>query len=275
MLVSDPDLVLIRSLYAGFFFGVLIFLLFWEDSEPLLPFVDRQARRWHRLRNLAMLFWVVLVADILIGQGVFRAQEFLIRPPTHVLDGMSMPLPAQVGLGLLASDLVDYWLHRASHLWSWFWRLHSVHHSDPHLDVTTAARVHPLETSVYIAAKLGLYVLLGLPFWIEGVRAILHNSILFIQHANVTYPRAIEKLGWLLVTPGIHRVHHDTERDRQDSNYGQIFSFWDRLFGTFRPTDLVVSPRMGLTDRRDNSWQTVWGMLATPFRGTARRDQAL
>jgi sterol desaturase/sphingolipid hydroxylase (fatty acid hydroxylase superfamily) len=273
--VTEQDLVVIRILYLGGFFGTLFFLLLWEEGEPLRPFADTRARRQHRWRNLAMLFWVVVIADYVFGQWLFHAESFLFEPPLRLLDGLSWPLPMQVAAGLLASDLVDYLLHVASHRWNWLWRLHAVHHSDIHLDVTTAGRFHPLETTLSLMAKLGLYMALGLPFWIEGVRAILHNSVLFIQHANVAYPKAIERLGWLFATPAIHRVHHDLDPRLRDSNYGQIFSFWDRLLGTFTAPGVSTGRRVGLAGVDGERWQTVRGMLAMPFLSRSGPDQGL
>jgi sterol desaturase/sphingolipid hydroxylase (fatty acid hydroxylase superfamily) len=275
MQITDQDLVLIRIFYAGMFIGVLGFLAQWEDGAPLSRFDDGRAKWQHRWRNMAMLFWVVVVADYLIGQGVCHARDFLAQPPVSLLHGSALPLALQLALGLLASDLMDYGLHVASHRWRWFWRLHAVHHSDTHLDATTAQRFHPIETSIYIVAKLGLYVVLGLPFWIEGVRAIFFNSLLFIQHANIAYPRCVERIGWLLVTPGMHRIHHALDRVRQDSNYGLIFPFWDRLFGTFRAQEKDMIRQVGLTGYQGEDWQTVGGMLAMPFRQLKPRDQGL
>jgi sterol desaturase/sphingolipid hydroxylase (fatty acid hydroxylase superfamily) len=80
-------------------------------------------------------------------------------------------------------------------------------------------------------------------------------------------------LRWLLVTPAMHRVHHLPEAPATDSNYGQCFSFWDRLFGTYRAPDSALPPSFGLANLADESFQSVFGMLMTPIR--ARRLRAL
>jgi sterol desaturase/sphingolipid hydroxylase (fatty acid hydroxylase superfamily) len=94
------------------------------------------------------------------------------------------------------------------------------------------------------------------------------------QHANIAYPAWVERpLRWLLVTPAMHRVHHLPEAPATDSNYGQCFSFWDRLFGTYRAPDPARAPRFGLANLAGESFQSVSGMLLTPVR--ARRLRAL
>jgi sterol desaturase/sphingolipid hydroxylase (fatty acid hydroxylase superfamily) len=223
-------------------------------------------RRSHLLRNLVIFFWVLVIADYLVGWLMLGSSSLLLHPPSLGLGLSRLPWPLQVVLAFLASDLLGYLFHRMCHRWRWLWRLHSVHHSDAHLDVTTAVRAHPFETSLGVICTVALYVVLGLPFWIEGIRAILHNAIAMIQHANVRFPAFVERLGLVFVTPAMHRVHHDTQRVLHDRNYGVIFSFWDRLFGTYSPPEQVTPERIGLHGYDDESWQTVLGMLLTPLR---------
>lgn len=255
---------LVVVFYYGLFIGLVVFFLLWEEGAPKTPFNNTRQRRKHILRNLGMLGLVILIADFVVGQGLLHANDFLYAPPNILLDGMTWPLPVQLVIALLASDLLEYAIHIASHRISWFWRLHAVHHSDPHLDVTSAGRLHPLEVSIHVASKIGLYALLGLPLWIEGVRAVLQNSLLFIQHANVTYPVAIERLRWLFVTPAMHRVHHDPAL--LERNYGIVFSFWDRLFQTFQSPESTGPLRAGLPGHGDQDNQSMKGMLLSPFR---------
>ena len=269
--MEDRILLLIRALYVGFFVGTLAFLLLWEGGRPRATIIG-MTRRQHVVRNLVMLFWVIVIADYLVGEWLLDARGFLAGVPPVLLDGAALPLPAQFLLGFIASDLLDYLLHLAGHRYDWLWRLHSVHHSDPFLDATTAGRTHPLETSIGVVAKIGLYWLLGLPLWIEGVRAVLHNPIAMIQHANVNFPGWLERLRPVLVTPAMHRLHHAEERAYHDRNLGVIFSFWDHLFGTAVAAGTAASGRVGLAGYFDERWQTVAGMLATPVRTLPRSE---
>jgi sterol desaturase/sphingolipid hydroxylase (fatty acid hydroxylase superfamily) len=109
-----------------------------------------------------------------------------------------------------------------------------------------------------------LLALLGLPLWIEAVRAVLNNPLVLAQHANVRFPPWVERLNWILITPGMHRVHHSIDRRDYDLNFGGLFSWWDRLFGTWREAGVVE--RVGLPGFENARWQTLPGMLAAPLR---------
>ncbi len=263
--MTQHGLVWVRAVYLGCFVGTLVFLLYWEEGNPKLPFSDARQRRRHVLRNLGMLFWVVVIADVIVGEGLLNAEDYLLGSPHSLLNAGAQPLFLQFIMAFAAADLLDYALHRAAHHLSWLWRLHAAHHSDPHLDASTGARFHPLEVSINAAVKIAFFAVSGLPLWIEGVRVILLNSFLFIQHANVDFPPGIERLRWLLITPGIHRLHHNPETPFINSNYGMFFSFWDRIFGTFRAPLAGQGLDVGLKGCDLDRWQSVSGMLATPF----------
>jgi sterol desaturase/sphingolipid hydroxylase (fatty acid hydroxylase superfamily) len=115
--------------------------------------------------------------------------------------------------------------------------------------------------------KTILFLARGIPLWVEGARAVVLNPLNLLQHANVEYPRWIERrLGWLLVTADMHRIHHSPEPRETNSNFGAVFSFWDRLFGTYVPPDPARAPTYGLRSLAADSWQTVAGMMLTPIR---------
>ena len=154
--MTQHGLVWVRAVYLGCFIGTLAFLLYWEDGNPRLPFSDATHRRRHVLRNLGMLFWVVVIADVLVGEGLLNAEDYLLGSPHPWLNAGAQPLFLQFAMAFAAADLLDYALHRATHNVSWLWRLHAVHHSDPHLDASTGMRFHPLEVSINAAAKIAL-----------------------------------------------------------------------------------------------------------------------
>jgi sterol desaturase/sphingolipid hydroxylase (fatty acid hydroxylase superfamily) len=192
--------------------------------------------------------------------------------PTGLLT--PLPLAAQLIVAFVVMDLSTYAVHRLFHAQRWLWLMHSVHHSDAEVDVSTSIRHHPVEVAIDVAVKLGLYLLLGLPLWIEAARTLLINPLSMAQHANIAYPAWVERpLRWLLVTPAMHRVHHLPEAPATDSNFGQCFSFWDRIFGTYRAPDPARAPRFGLANLAGESFQSVSGMLLTPVR--ARRLRTL
>ena len=262
-MAMNDMLSLLRIAYYGLMAGTFAFLLLWEDGSPLVR--DMPSRRRHVLRNLALFVCVVAVADGLVGAWLLDIPSRLVITPTGLLT--PLPLAAQLIVAFVVMDLSTYAVHRLFHAQRWLWLMHSVHHSDAEVDVSTSIRHHPVEVAIDVAVKLGLYLLLGLPLWIEAARTLLINPLSMAQHANIAYPAWVERpLRWLLVTPAMHRVHHLPEAPATDSNYGQCFSFWDRIFGTYRAPDPGREPRFGLANLAGESFQSVSGMLLTPVR---------
>jgi|KBSMisStandDraft_5_1062788.scaffolds.fasta_scaffold23795_3 sterol desaturase/sphingolipid hydroxylase (fatty acid hydroxylase superfamily) len=262
-MAMNDMLSLLRIAYYGLMAGTFAFLLLWEDGSPLVR--DMPSRRRHVLRNLALFVCVVAVADGLVGAWLLDIPSRLVITPTGLLT--PLPLAAQLIVAFVVMDLSTYAVHRLFHAQRWLWLMHSVHHSDAEVDVSTSIRHHPVEVAIDVAVKLGLYLLLGLPLWIEAARTLLINPLSMAQHANIAYPAWVERpLRWLLVTPAMHRVHHLPEAPATDSNYGQCFSFWDRIFGTYRAPDPGRAPRFGLANLAGESFQSVSGMLLTPVR---------
>ncbi len=143
------------------------------------------------------------------------------------------------GIGLLNLGLLPFWLavpvaavlldlaiyaqHVVFHHVPALWRLHRVHHADTELDVTTGIRFHPLEIGLSILIKLAVIALLGAPAIAVLIFEVLLNAGAMFSHANLKLPESVERrLSWLIVTPGMHRVHHSAERIDTDSNYGSI-----------------------------------------------------
>jgi sterol desaturase/sphingolipid hydroxylase (fatty acid hydroxylase superfamily) len=262
-MAMNDMLSLLRIAYYGLMAGTFAFLLLWEDGSPLAR--GMPSRRRHVLRNLALFVCVVAVADGLVGAWLLDIPSRLVITPTGLLT--PLPLAAQLIVAFVVMDLSTYAVHRLFHAQRWLWLMHSVHHSDAQVDVSTSIRHHPVEVAIDVAVKLGLYLLLGLPLWIEAARTLLINPLSMAQHANIAYPAWVERpLRWLLVTPAMHRVHHLPEAPATDSNYGQCFSFWDRIFGTYRAPDPARAPRFGLANLAGESFQSVSGMLLTPVR---------
>jgi sterol desaturase/sphingolipid hydroxylase (fatty acid hydroxylase superfamily) len=267
--MTPAGISLLTSIYLGLFVGGLAFFWLWEDGAPLKAFADERARRRHALVNLGVLAAVILFADLAVGTFTLRIGEHLLDPPNGLLTPLGLPVAIQIVVALLAVDLYEYAIHRLAHRWRPLWLLHAVHHSDPHVDMTTAARHHPLETALTLVFRVGLYLALGLPLWIEVVRIVVVNALFLLQHANVRCPRVIERLRPVFVTPAVHRQHHSPDAPLIDRNFGQIFSFWDRLFGTWAEPATDAPAEYGLRKLREARWQTLAGVLMTPLRARA------
>ncbi|MCD8540785.1 MAG: sterol desaturase family protein, partial [Leadbetterella sp.] len=110
-----------------------------------------------------------------------------------------------------------------------------VHHSDLHVDTTTANRHHPGESLFRLVFTVIAVVIVGAPMWLVFMYQSLSVVLSQFNHANIRMPVMLDKvLSWVIVTPDMHHTHHHYVVPYTDSNYGNIFSVWDRLFGTFR-----------------------------------------
>lgn len=163
-----------------------------------------------------------------------------------------------IGL-LIATDFVWYWYHRLAHEINVFWAVHVVHHQSEEFNYTVSARITVFQ-AVLRTGFWSILPIIGFPAeMITGV-LLLHGLYPFFIHT-----RTVGKLGWLeyvLVTPSHHRVHHASNPQYLDKNYGDMFIIWDKLFGTF--AEEQEEPVYGLTKQLDSHsflWQHFHGLL--------------
>jgi sterol desaturase/sphingolipid hydroxylase (fatty acid hydroxylase superfamily) len=179
------------------------------------------------------------------------------------------PLMAGV-IVVVALDFAFYVAHVAMHKGAWLWRFHSVHHSDPAVDVTTTIRQHPGESVIRYAFMAACVFALGASpgaFAVYRVWSALNG---LLEHANIRVMRRLDSLLSLVVsTPNMHKVHHSRIATETDTNYGNIFSLFDRLFFTFTPSKRGVTIVYGLEGFDDPAKQTTAALLAMPFGETA------
>lgn len=171
----------------------------------------------------------------------------------------ALPLPLEVGLTLLAADLIGYWLHRAFHR-GWLWRAHAVHHSSERLDWLAAVRVHPLNDLLGGVVRVVALVLLGFRPTVLAAVVPLITLYAVTLHANVSWN--FGPLRFVLASPAFHRWHHAREVDGAGSNFAGLFAFWDLLFGTYRlPLDQPL-PATGVKETLPTGF---WALLRYPF----------
>lgn len=174
-----------------------------------------------------------------------------------------------IAVSVLGLDLVSYAWHRANHRVSLLWRLHQAHHSDPDYTVTTALRFHPGELLLALPVRLVAIALLGVPIAGVIVFELVFAFANFCEHGNIALPGKMERrLGRVLITPALHRRHHGQEARLLDTNFGTIFSFWDRLLGSYGENRSAVRVETGLPGIA-SSLGTL-GILALPARGEFR-----
>lgn len=221
---------------AGILIGGLVVFWVLEGTLPLFSFKYKKVR--HAGLNLFFTLCTMIIGFGLAGV-LLAASDFVSEKQFGLLYLIEMPLWAQLLVGLLLMDLIGaYFIHWTEHKVKWMWKFHVVHHSDTTVDVTTGLRHHPGETVFRISFTILSVILIGAPMWI--IMFYQSMSVLFahITHANINMPKSVDRaLSWVFITPLMHKVHHHYKQPLTDTNYGNIFSFWDRIFGTFAQVD--------------------------------------
>jgi sterol desaturase/sphingolipid hydroxylase (fatty acid hydroxylase superfamily) len=180
----------------------------------------------------------------------------------------------KLGLGPVLADCVSvvlldfsfYVAHVAMHKVPALWRVHRVHHSDAVVDVTTSIRQHPFEGVIRYAFMAAFAGALGVSlraFVIYRFASALNG---LFEHANIRVPAWLDRaLAWVTSWPNYHKIHHSRVARETDSNYGNMFSWFDRLFGTFTPAPRGATVACGLDEFDDPAAQTMSGLLTMPF----------
>jgi sterol desaturase/sphingolipid hydroxylase (fatty acid hydroxylase superfamily) len=236
-----------------------------ESVTPLYRFGERGLRR--ALPNIALTVLLVLT-NLVLSFAASTVSGFAIAHRVGLSFVFDLPMWADVLVGAAALDACAYVAHVLLHKMPFAWRFHRVHHSDEAVDVTTAFRQHPGETVWRVLWQLPAILLFGIPLWIVAVYLTISAANAQLEHANVRVPGALDRLVRLLfVTPNMHKVHHSRLQPETDSNYANIFSVWDRIFGTYTRRVDFERLQYGLDDVERPRGERLSGLLAMPFAG--------
>ncbi|TKD61831.1 sterol desaturase family protein [Flavobacterium sp. ASW18X] len=243
-------------------------ITFFWILEGILPLFTVGYKKWrHALPNLFFTLTTIVV-NFPLAFLLLKASRWTIENKFGIINWLpEMPLWLYVVLGVLLLDLIGaYTAHLVEHKVKPLWMVHLVHHSDHHVDTTTANRHHPLESFIrYIFTLIGVF-LVGAPVGIIMLYQSLSVVSSQFNHANISLPKRVDKLlSYILVSPDMHKVHHHYVLPYTDSNYGNIFSIWDRVFGTYMELDRekIVYGVDTFPDEKENS--SIKGLLKQPF----------
>lgn len=248
------------------YYGVIIVMALWEVVAPRRRLEHRVLVRWSgnfgiTLINLLVSTWVVPLSGLALA---FLAEERGWGLFNH------LPAPEWLTfvVAFLALDLVSYVQHRIFHAVPLLWRIHLVHHADLDVDFTTGYRHHPFEAIINAAVYLATVAALGVP---PGA-LLLHQALAHLSniytHGNIRAGNIADAiLRAVIVTPDMHVVHHSAARAETDSNFGAVFSWWDRLFGTYCafPAAGYQAMTIGLEYFRDPKDLRLERLLVLPF----------
>jgi len=249
--------------------AIFLVLAMLETARAAVPLAGDLGTRW--TSNVALY---AINTGLALGMGWLGLSTVAPSIQAHSLGIFpalfgTTPVWLQFIAAALIIDLYLYAQHRVLHIIPAFWRLHGVHHADVDLDVTTGFRHHPGEHILSSLAGIAVSLALGIPPLLWSIYAMLATSVVLIQHANLRLPEALDRaLRLVLVTPGMHRHHHATDRAIHDTNYGTLLSVWDRLFRTYHTSapeqrDIQLTGLPGLRSLHD---QRLGGVLAMPAR---------
>lgn len=261
MPVKNPVLEAVGPIFAVLFCT----LLFLQWKWPL----RRQHFAWVRRtgRNILVAAPAVAVSRLVLIPIPFFVSHWASRHHFGLFNWITLPPVIAVIAGVLLYDYAYYWWHQATHRAPLLWRFHNVHHSDLDMDVSTASRFHFGEVILSILFRVAVVGLLGLSVWTLAVFELFFTMANQFHHSNWRLPIALERaLNRVVVTPRMHGTHHSIVQRETDSNWGTIFSLWDRMHGTLRidvPQDAIT---IGVAAYRAESELTFGRLLALPFR---------
>ncbi len=220
--------------------GMLALLLGWEVAQPFFAEFTRGPDAWKRRGSNAALNLGLGFLNAAVVAGLFvslwaAATAWAGSRDFGLLHWLPTQGPWHWPLAILLLDAWTYTWHRLNHTSRFLWRFHRLHHSDREMNVTTANRFHLGEIVVSSALRIPLLALLGVRLEELALYETMLFTVVQFHHANVGLPEWLDRaLRWVIVTPHLHKLHHSVVRAEADSNYSSLFSWWDRLFRTFR-----------------------------------------
>lgn len=220
--------------------GIFIFSIGLAVVEFFYELYKKKITKW-RLGEMWASFSVFIVAQLFekISTFIFAGAFFVVA------EFIPWQIPVNIWTTLLCLLLIDfiyYWEHVIEHKVRILWSYHSIHHSSPIYNYTTAMRVSFIDSFITWVFYLPA-IIMGFHPYIVLLTFLLVLGYQFWLHTEI-----IGKLGWfekIFMTPSQHRVHHGSDEMYLDKNFGALLSIWDRMFGTFQ--EEVHKPKYGLT----------------------------
>ncbi|MFH6935117.1 sterol desaturase family protein [Flavobacterium sp. FlaQc-30] len=211
-------------------------ITFFWIIENTFPLFQMKYHKWQHAGINFFLTFTTIIVNFVLAFILIKTASWTTENHFGILQWLpEIPIWLYTIIGLLLLDLIGaYLVHFIEHKVKFLWRFHIIHHTDTWIDTTTANRHHPGESIIrFVFTTLGVLVV-GSPMWMVFLYQTLSVIATQFNHANISLPNKLDVfLSYFLVSPNMHKVHHHYVLPYTDSNYGNIFSVWDRLFGTF------------------------------------------
>jgi len=251
-------------------FSCLSFNWIIEAISPLFKFKYEKVK--HIGVNMFFLFSDLLI-NVLFTLATAGIMIWASTNQIGLLHLIDLPIWAELLIAVMVLDLVaQYAAHYVLHRIPLLWRFHMIHHSDTHVDATTGTRHHPGDYVFREIFALAAILITGIPLAYYLFYRIMTIFFAYFTHANISLPRGLDKaMSYVFVTPDMHKFHHHYERPWTDTNFGNIFSFWDRMFGTLVYDD-PKQIQFGLDMLDDTKDQNIGYQLMVPFNKDIKTD---
>lgn len=254
----------------GWFVGVLVTLAALEAVFP------RRSRRVSRMARWPSNLGISAVNQVFL-RLVLPASAIVLAAHMQqegwgLFAQMTLPGWFELAAAILILDLAIYGQHRLYHAVPVLWRFHRMHHADLDFDVTTGVRFHPVSLLLSGFIKLGVVLVIGPSPLAVLVFEVLLNATTMFNHSNLKIPPGFDRfLRLIVVTPDMHRVHHSSNPDETNRNFGFNFPWWDRLFNSYHAEPALGHEAMtvGLEEFRSEDELRLDRMLSQPFRSDA------
>lgn len=258
------------STFVVAFFAIAL----WESAHPERPLVVAPSRRWS-MHGVLLLVASAVGSTLVRLSPVAAALQVEDRSGTWV-SGSLFPGWFLAAGSYLLLDFAKYAYHWLAHSVPLLWRVHRVHHADPDFDLTTGLRFHPIEATLARGWHVGVVLVLAPPVGVVLAAELMSCLAAFFGHANAALPEPWDRrLRRVLVTPNVHRLHHSERIAEQRKNLGEVLTWWDRLFGTYRePRGAQDRLVVGLPGYQNAGSLHMTDMLAEPFRAQRQEPPA-
>lgn len=217
--------------------GGLLFFWIIEGAIPLLPMTYKKNKLRHAGVNFG--FTVIhLIIHTLLAILIIKLSDWCATEKFGMIYWFNSGVLGAIVISILALDFSSWLVHWVMHKVKALWRFHLIHHSDTNVDVTTGLRHHPGDSILRGIFFMLLIFISGAPMYGVMIYQTLLVFATAFTHANINLPKWLDTaLSYVLVSPNMHKVHHHWKQPYTDTNYGGVFSIWDRLFGTFGKLD--------------------------------------
>ena len=211
-------------------------IAFFWIIESIKPFFKFKYNKWHHAGINIIFTLTTIVINFGLAFILLKTTNYVTQSSFGILQWLpSINSWLYTILGLLLLDFFGAYLaHYVEHKTKFLWRFHLIHHTDTWIDTTSGNRHHPGESIIrFLFTTLGV-IIVGAPMWLVFMYQTLSVVATQFTHANICLPKKIDQLlSYFIVSPDMHKIHHHYKLPYTDSNYGNIFSVWDRIFGTF------------------------------------------